>query len=100
MGDAALVAWLVDLVIAFTLVEAAALLLYRSVTGRGVASGDFALNMLSGLCLMLALRGFARDSGVAWIALCLLGAGLMHGADIWLRWRRDACTLSDRLVTT
>ena len=85
-----LLALLVDFVIAFTLIEAAALMAYRAWTGRGVAWRDIGLNMLSGLLLMLALRGLVRDAGGAWIALALLGAGVAHGADIWLRWRRGA----------
>ena len=88
MNDASLIAPLVDGVIAFTLIEAGVLLLYRYATGKGVAPRDFALNMVSGLCLMLALRAFARDDAAPWTALCLLGAGLAHGTDMWLRWRR------------
>ncbi|MBC8058736.1 MAG: hypothetical protein H7Y61_19370 [Rhizobiales bacterium] len=81
---------LVDLVIAVTLLECAALALYHRMTGRGVAPRDFAVNMLSGLFLMLALRGLASDAGIPWVAGCLLAAGLAHGTDIWLRWRRGS----------
>ena len=98
MNDHALIASLVDLVIAFTLIEGAALLLYHRAAGRGVAPRDFLLNMASGLCLMLALRAFARDAGVTWIALCLLSAGLAHGADLWMRWRRDTRAVRERRV--
>ena len=90
MNDASLIALLIDLVIGFTLLEAVALLLFHRVTGRGVAPRDFALNMASGLSLMLALRCLAHDSGAAWVALCLVAAGIAHGADLWLRWRRGA----------
>jgi hypothetical protein len=90
MNDASLIARLVDGVIAFTLIEAAVLLLYRHATGKGVAPREFALNMVSGLCLMLALRAFAHDAAAPWTALCLLGAGVAHVTDIWLRWRRGA----------
>ena len=51
---------------------------------------DFALNLLSGLCLMFALRCLARDAGSAWIALFLLAAGIAHAADIVRRWQRAA----------
>lgn len=88
MNDMSLITWLIDLVIGFTLLEAVALLLFHRVTGRGVAPCDFALNMASGLCLMLALRCLAHDAGAAWVALCLLAAGMAHCTDLWQRWRR------------
>ena len=88
MNASSLIAVLIDLVIAFTVIEGAALLLYHRATGRGVVPREFLLNMLSGLCLMLALRALLRDAGAAWVAACLLGAGLAHGADLWRRWRR------------
>jgi hypothetical protein len=90
MNDGSVIANLIDLVIAFTLVECAALALYHRVTGRGVAPREFVVNMASGLCLMLALRCLARDAGATWVALFLLVAGLAHGTDIWLRWRRGS----------
>ena len=90
MNDVFSIAQIVDLVIAFTLVECAALVLYHRSTGKGVAPRDFLMNMASGLCLMLALRCLVRDAGAFWAALCLLAAGLAHAADLWMRWRRDA----------
>jgi hypothetical protein len=78
----------VDLVIAFTLIECLALALYHRATGKGVAVRDFAANMVSGLCLMLALRCLSRDAGAGWVAFFLLAAGIAHGTDIWMRWRR------------
>ena len=30
----------------------------------------------------------ANDAGAVWIALFLLAAGLAHGTDLWMRWRR------------
>jgi hypothetical protein len=80
---------LVDIAIALTLVEGVALYAYHRFTGRGVAPRDFALNLFSGLCLMLALR-FAL-SGIGWIgiATCLSAAGLAHAADIVRRWKRS-----------
>jgi hypothetical protein len=77
-------------VIAFTLVECAALLLWHRATQRGVAPREFLVNMVSGLCLMLALRCLVRDAGAGWVALCLLAAGLAHGTDLWMRWRRGS----------
>jgi hypothetical protein len=89
-ADSTVIAQVIDLVIAFTLVECLLLALYHRATGKGVAPRDFGMNMLSGLCLMLALRCLARDAGAAWIALFLLAAGLAHGTDLLMRWRRGA----------
>jgi len=80
---------LVDLVIAITVVEFAALLVYHRATGRGVAPREFAANMVSGLLLMAALRCFAHDAAAWWTVLCLLGAGAAHTTDLWMRWRRE-----------
>ncbi len=90
MNDTSLIALLIDLVISFTLLEAAALVVYHRITGKGVTPRDFALNMVSGLCLMFALRCLAHDAGSAWVALFLVAAGLAHGTDLWWRWRRGA----------
>ena len=90
MIDSFSIAQLVDAVIAFTLLECAALVAYHRVTGRGVAPREFVLNGVSGLCLMLALRSLARDAGAVWVALFLLLAGAAHITDIVLRWRRRA----------
>lgn len=81
---------IVDLVIAVTLIECAALALYHRATAKGVAPRDFLANMASGVCLMLALRCSVRDAGAAWVASFLLAAGLAHGTDIFMRWRRGA----------
>jgi len=90
MNDAPALAMLIDLVIVFTLVEALALVLYHRATGKGVSPREFLANMVSGLCLMLALRCGAGEAGVPWVALWLLAAGLAHGTDLWMRWRRRA----------
>ena len=81
---------LIDLVIAITLVEFAAIVLHHRITGGGVAPRDIALNLLSGLCLMLALRSLAHNAGATWVAGFLLAAGIAHGSDIWRRWRRPS----------
>ena len=90
MTDLFGVAQIVDAVIAFTLIEVAALALHHRMTGAGVALRDIGLNVASGLCLMLALRCGVRDAGAPWIALWLLAAGLAHAADLSRRWQRDA----------
>jgi len=91
---------LVDLVILFTLLECVVLVAYRRHTGKGVAGRDFIANMVSGLCLMLALRCAVRDAGGVWIAVFLVAAGGAHGLDIWMRWRRTPTrtTVARRMV--
>lgn len=89
MSPAFDLAQLVDAVIAFTLLECLLLVGYHRVTGKGVAPRDFFVNMVSGLCLMLALRCLARDAAATWVVLWLLAAGAAHGADMLMRWRRS-----------
>ena len=78
----------VDLVIGLTVIEGLALALYHRHTGKGVRIGDFAVNLVSGLCLMLALRGALAASSWLWIVAWLAAAGLAHATDLWRRWRR------------
>ena len=98
MNEHSLIASLVDLVIVFTLIEGLVLLLVHRATGKGVAPREFLLNLVSGLCLMLALRALVRDAGAAWVAMCLLGAGVAHGTDLWMRWRRQTGHVATRQV--
>lgn len=79
---------LVDAVIALTLFEGLALAAFHRSTGRGPAPRDVMLNLVSGLCLMLALAGVLREAGIGWLMLCLAGAGAAHGSDLWLKARR------------
>lgn len=77
----------VDLVIAFTLLEGLVLALYFRATGRGVSPSQFGVNLVSGLCLMFALRSALAGAGAMWIGLGLLAAGAAHGLDLWRRWQ-------------
>lgn len=79
---------LIEFVIAFTLLEGVALTVYHRATGKGVAPREFAANLVSGLCLMLALRGVLAGSGWGWTAMLLLASGLVHASDLWRRWQR------------
>lgn len=80
--------WLLNGVILLTLLEIAALILYRRLTGKGVPARDYALNMLSGLCLMLAVRSTLLNE--VWLATAgwLSAAGAAHALDMLLRWQR------------
>ena len=79
---------LIEIVIAFTVLEGVALVAYHRLTGKGVAPREFAANLMSGLCLMLALRGVLASSAWGWTALLLLGAGVVHASDLRQRWKR------------
>ena len=79
---------LVDLVIVLTLLECVALVAHHRLTRRGVAPSDYALNIASGLCLMIALRCALVKPNWQWIAFWLAAAGLAHSADIISRWKR------------
>jgi hypothetical protein len=80
--------WLVDTVIALTVAEGLALWIFWRRTGRGVAPRDYACNLVSGLCLMLALR-CALGAAAPWTVLAWLSAaGLAHATDIASRWRK------------
>lgn len=76
---------LVDTIIAITLLETAALLLYHHQTKRGLKPRDYLLNVLSGLCLMLALRCVLTGAAWYFVSMWLMAAGLAHVADIALR---------------
>ena len=78
----------VDVAIAITLLEGLALAAYHRATGRGVAPRNFAINMVSGLCLMMALRTALTGSSWMMVALFLSASGAVHAVDIWRRWQR------------
>ncbi|WP_231497547.1 MULTISPECIES: hypothetical protein [unclassified Methylibium] len=81
-------ATVIDLVIGLTLFEGLALALYHRRTGKGVPVGDFAVNLVSGLCLMLGLREALTGASPLWIVMYLAASGLAHAVDVLLRWQR------------
>jgi hypothetical protein len=89
MDVASLAASVVDGVIVLTLCEGLLLAWWFRRTARGVPPREFLANMMSGLCLMLALRSaVTQGTGVATL-LWLTAAGVAHGADLWRRWRGE-----------
>ena len=79
----------VDLAIAITVIEAMALAAYHQRTGRGLAPKQYVLNVISGLCLMLALRFALTGSTWLWVALSLSTSGVIHALDMASRWQRS-----------
>ena len=79
---------LVDAVIALTLIEGIALLAYRRLTGRGPAALDCIVNLLSGLCLMVALRCALGNAGWPWVVFWVAASGVAHAVDMKQRWTR------------
>ncbi len=68
--------------------EVIAVVTYRRMTGRGPAPSAFISNLLSGVSLLVALRGALGGAWFGWIALCLLGSLLFHIIDLRWRWNR------------
>ncbi len=77
----------VDVIIALTVAEGVALWLWRRRRGSGPAPAEWLPNLLSGLCLMLALRGALAGWAGLWILACLAASGAIHGTDLVRRWR-------------
>ena len=78
---------LIELIIAITVFEGLALTAYHRLTSKGVAPKEFAANLLSGLCLMLALRNALLGQSPGVTALFLSASGLIHANDLWRRWK-------------
>ncbi len=78
---------IVDLIIVFTAIEVTAVVAYRRRTGRGLPSGDLISTLLSGICLMIALRCALTGLWWGWIGLCLGLALVAHLNDLARRWR-------------
>lgn len=82
------IGYLLDAVIALTVLEGLALWLYHRLTGRGVAPRDYALNLVSGLLLMLTLRSALHAAPWPMTMGFFAAAGAAHGIDLWRRWVR------------
>lgn len=77
----------VDIAIGFISLESLLLWAFHKFTGRGLALADCVLTILSGACLMLALRCALTPEGWPGVAFFLIAAGIAHGADLRSRWR-------------
>lgn len=79
---------IVDLILGFMAVEGLALAILRRRIGRGLALADVAANLLSGFCLLLALRAALVGAWWGWTALALAAALTAHLADLKRRLTR------------
>ena len=78
--------WL-DIAIAITALELVVLGALHLFSRRGLHPNVWALNLCSGLLLMLALRSTLGGAAWHWPVMCLAASGLIHSADLWRRWR-------------
>lgn len=77
---------ILEIILAGMALEAAGLALYHRRTGRGIAPGAFLPNLLSGMCLLLAMRAGLGGAWWGWVGLCLLGALVLHLSDLRRLW--------------
>jgi hypothetical protein len=79
-----------------SIAEGIAIYSHHRLTGRGLAPEKYALNLLSGLCLMLAIRSVSGTIEASLLSMslseillpaCLFAAGIAHWADVYGRWK-------------
>ncbi len=76
-----------DLILAGMALEGLGLIVHHRATGRGVRPGRLLPNLLSGMCLLLAMRVGAAGAWWGWVSLALLGALACHLVDLRRAWR-------------
>lgn len=77
----------VDIIIAFMMIEALLLFFYNHRTSCGLPPADVAAMLLAGLCLLLALRAALTGADWTWIATFLGAALVAHLVDLGRRWK-------------
>lgn len=78
----------VDLAVLITLAELLALATWQKLHGASLAWPSYGWNLLSGLCLMVALRLALTDGPWVLQASCLAMSGVAHVLDLRRRLRR------------
>jgi len=87
---------LVELLLAFVVLEAVLIIGYRSWRGDGIAPLPLLLNLAAGASLMLALNAAVTGSGSGAIAGWLVAALVFHVGDFAVRWDRTAQDIQRR----
>lgn len=80
--------WLIDLVLACTLLEWVVLVYLRRVSGRGLTVLEVTLSLAPGLMLIVALKLTAPASLPWYVMAALAAAGVAHALDFYRRYRR------------
>ena len=96
MNGHAIAAWMVNAVIAITLIEGVLFIVLRAWRGHGLAPADIVCNLAAGLCLLGALRSEIAGLGGLVCAAWLAAAGVSHALDVWLRWPASTGTAKRR----
>ncbi|MDJ0741242.1 MAG: hypothetical protein QNJ91_16115 [Gammaproteobacteria bacterium] len=79
---------IVDIMLAFVVIEIVLLLLLHRLTGNGIAPLPLLTNIGAGASLMLALRADLTGAGWTWVAVFLVAALVLHVSDLAVRWQR------------
>lgn len=79
---------IIDLILAMTALEAIALALWHRQTGRGIAPRDYLANLISGACILVALRLALVAAWWGWIGLSLAAALAAHAVELRRRWAK------------
>jgi hypothetical protein len=87
MGELFYSGLITEIIVGLIVLEVAGLALYHRLTGRGPAPADTVIYLLSGLCLMLAVRAALIDAGWVWVAVWLTAGLVAHLLDLFRRWR-------------
>jgi hypothetical protein len=76
-----------DVILSIMVLEVAVLWLYRRTTGRGPTIVRILPNLVSGGCLVIALRLALSGTTWTWIAIALSAALAAHLWDLSRQWR-------------
>lgn len=87
MGELFASGRVLDLILLGMALEALGLAVHHRATGRGVRPARLLPNLLSGMCLLLAMRVGAGGAWWGWVSLALLGALAFHLLDLGRAWR-------------
>ncbi len=76
------------LILALTVIEGGALVLWHRRTGRGLAALDVVFHLAAGGFLLLAAILALRGAWYGLTGLALAAAGLSHAVDLWRRLKK------------